>query len=320
MDTQHKIVSHIKNLAADLNRKPTLAEFLASKEITRHQLFKTFPTWRTALNAAGFVAETKKEKRKRIADVFDAEINEPVLKLVPRSAVPDCALSMPGFKTTAILGDMHLPWCNANTLTAFYAFLKLYRHKIKRVVQCGDIFDLFAHAKFSRSRHTYNPYEEITLARKMAIEFWTKVQEIIPGVECYQLLGNHDVRPFKRVLENYPEGEIFFQFDQYYKFNGVQTVFDYRDPLILDGIYFHHFFLSGIGKHRDHFMANAVGGHTHTGGVSFKKIHDKILWELNVGYCGDETSKALSYTATKVTKWTQGWGYIDEWGPRFIPA
>lgn len=52
--------------------------------------------------------------------------------------------------------------------------------------------------------------------------------------------------------------------------------------------------------------------------MSFKRIGGKTLYELNAGYLGDPESKALSYTPTKITNWTLGWGYIDEDGPRFV--
>ena len=67
-------------------------------------------------------------------------------------------------------------------------------------------------------------------------------------------------------------------------------------------------------------MMNSVVGHSHLGGTVFLPFKDNILWELNCGYIGDPESLALSYTAQKkVSKWTLGYGVIDDVGPRFNP-
>ena len=66
-------------------------------------------------------------------------------------------------------------------------------------------------------------------------------------------------------------------------------------------------------------LSNIVVGHSHIGGVTYRNIGNKIVWELNSGYCGDPDSKALSYRLMKLTKWTHGFGFVDEFGPRFIP-
>ncbi len=104
-----------------------------------------------------------------------------------------------------------------------------------------------------------------------------------------------------------------------WEFDGVTTMGSERDELIIDGILYMH----GFRKHGDHVKYNlmsTVCGHSHTGGVVFHPIKGKTLFELNAGYLGDPKSAALSYTRqSKISKWTLGLGYIDDYGPRFVP-
>ena len=81
-----------------------------------------------------------------------------------------------------------------------------------------------------------------------------------------------------------------------------------------------HGYKSQIGQHRDALMYNVVAGHLHRGGVAFRSIRGRTLWELNCGLAGDPESKGLSYTPSRITDWTLGWGFLDLYGPRFIPA
>jgi hypothetical protein len=126
------------------------------------------------------------------------------------------------------------------------------------------------------------------------------------------------MRPIKRVIESCPETEPFFNISEYFKFKNVETILDARQELYINDIAFIHGYRTKLGDHRDFMLKNVVHGHTHRGGVHFKKIGDKVLFELDCGYIGDPTSKALSYTAQKTTHWTHGFGYIDQYGPRFI--
>jgi hypothetical protein len=119
-------------------------------------------------------------------------------------------------------------------------------------------------------------------------------------------------------LECYPEGELFFSIDKYYKFDGVQMHMDARTPLELDGVLFTHGHYSRLGDHRDYNLQSTVCGHSHLGGVTLRQIRGQVLFEMNAGYMGDPDSKALAYTPTKIVKWTKGWGWIDQWGARFI--
>jgi hypothetical protein len=122
----------------------------------------------------------------------------------------------------------------------------------------------------------------------------------------------------KRIIEAYPEAELFMDFEKWFKFDGVTTHSDIRQELIINGICFIHGYRSKLGDHRDFNKMSTVVGHSHLGGVNFKNYGSEILFELNAGYIGDPESKALSYTSQKIVNWTHGLGVIDSFGARFI--
>jgi hypothetical protein len=135
-----------------------------------------------------------------------------------------------------------------------------------------------------------------------------------------QLKGNHDERPVKRTLERQPETEHIIRrhVNNLMTFDGVKLIEDVRQEYIVDGIEFIHGHRSKIGDHRDFALMNAVCGHLHRGGVSYRRIRGQTLWELNAGLVGDPESKALAYTPQKIYDMTPGFGYIWEHGPQFI--
>lgn len=223
-------------------------------------------------------------------------------------------------KRTLVVGDCHFPFVDYDCLQAVYSACKI--HRPQRVVQVGDLYDLFAWSKFPKSL-VYTPQDEIYEGRKMAEAFWKNIQKQTPrGCEYHQILGNHDVRPTRRLIEAFPEGEVFFTgMDDFFKFQGVTSHLDSRKELILDNVCYIHGHLSRLGAHMRFNGMNTVHGHTHRGGIHYENFHGKILWELDAGFIADPKTKALSYTPQKFTKWIRGYGLIDENGnPHFIPT
>jgi predicted phosphodiesterase len=313
-DPKHDIVQDIKRVASELGKVPTIREYHAhGGKYSERQIFIHFGSWVICRNAAGLQGAEKKEKKSELKaeDLFGANIRE-----VIKSVAPEIKRSLSDFKDTLILGDTHFPFVSQDALTAVYEFCD--RVKPKRIIQVGDLYDMFSAGKFPRSRNIYNPHEEIALGAEMAKAMWEMLQKLSPGAECFQILGNHDVRPIKRVIEAFPEGEVFFSLDRYFQFTGVKTLMDIRQPLIFPEFTVIHGHKTKLGDHRDELHQNVICGHSHRGGVSFRVIGGRILWELNAGYLGNPESKALSYTPLKVTNWTHGLGYVDQDGPRFI--
>lgn len=217
----------------------------------------------------------------------------------------------------AILGDLHAPFNHRKATAAAIELIRKMKPKI--VVQIGDLLDLYSFSRFPRSLNVMTPIQEIKSGRKITEEFWREIRSATGrGVECFLLKGNHDARLSKRIAEAMPEVEGMAAAGLW-TFEGVQTMENERDELIIDGVLYMH----GYRKHGDHVKYNlmsTVCGHSHVGGVVYHPIKGKTLFELNAGYLGDPKSAALSYTKqSRISKWTLGMGYIDEYGPRFIP-
>lgn len=313
MDMRHEITVDLKRVTQELGYVPTRDDYLKHGRFKRPHIDKTFGTYTIALTAAGLKV-SKKERNRKLKELFLKDIEQEI----PKHKSKPILTNRGNFKDIVVIGDTHFPFVCEETLTFIYDFIDAV--KPKRCVQIGDLYDLYSHGRFPRSHNVYMPNQEIELAQKQAAEMWLTIQKLSPGIECYQLRGNHDIRPLRKIQEHYPEGEIFFSIDKWFEFDGVKDVGCFRKELILDDIVFHHGYSSRLGAHKEHNLMNTVVGHSHKGGVVYRSLSQgRVLWELNAGYCGDPESKALSYTPQKIVKWTKGFGYVDCYGPRFIP-
>lgn len=219
-------------------------------------------------------------------------------------------------KRILVIGDCHFPFASSK-LSRLYDVAESLEPT--HIVQVGDLYDMFSFSKYPRTQNVMTPKQELERGMKMARTMWAKLTFILPDAKCYQLLGNHDIRPLKRVIESAPEAETLLDFSSLFRFDGVTTMKSDRDELIIDDILFMH----GYRRHGDHMKHNnmtTVCGHSHHGGVVFSRHGKKIIYELNAGFLAEESSKPLSYgQQRKISRWTLGCGFIDEWGPRFIP-
>lgn len=218
-------------------------------------------------------------------------------------------------KLVVAIGDTHFPFTNLDTLERILKFIK--EVKPDAVVQMGDLYDWYAASKYPRSQDVMKPGEEIERGRNLAEWMWRRVREAAPKAKCYQLMGNHDDRPLKRVRELTPalESLMLRSVLDLMTFPYVTTI-GTRDPLIIDGVNYEHGALKA-GQHALDNRMPTVVGHSHVGGV----IHNGKLWELNAGWCGDINAPCFSYVRTRLVaqKTTQGVGAVDGFGPRFIP-
>lgn len=217
-----------------------------------------------------------------------------------------------------VLGDLHAPFVHAKSLARAIKLASLIKPKI--IVQIGDLYDLYAFSKYPRSLDLMTPKQEINEGLEVTCRMWRELRKASPKSKCFQMIGNHDSRPVKRLIEKTPELERFLDLSSLYDFPNVTMVPSERDELIIGDILFMHGFRSKLGDHARHNGKNTVCGHSHRGGVVYHRLGDKTLWELNAGFLANEKSYALSYTRqAKISTWTQGVGLIDELGPRFIP-
>lgn len=290
------------------------------RKYSKEQVVACFGGWTQAMHACGIEKQDKQKKRTKLKEITERLFSKDLAAILTthqeHRKKPAQVITRRS-ELTLIIGDVHAPFISEDAICSIYEWAD--RNKPDRIIQAGDLFDMFAHTKFPRTHNIYTPQQEYQIGRKVAEELWSTLQRLCPGADCYQLLGNHDARPLKRLMESFPTGEMWFNIAPAFTFDGVTTVMDPTQELIFEDYYVHHGYLSRLGDHRDYTLMNAVTAHSHVGGLSCRQIRGTTLWELNVGYVGDETSKALSYSGQRMKKWTLGFGVIDRDGPRFVP-
>jgi predicted phosphodiesterase len=215
---------------------------------------------------------------------------------------------------TLVIGDIHFPFHSRRALAVVYKAIRRERPDV--IAQMGDLLDQYVFSRYPRNLSYITPEEEVSRGLKEARAFWARVRRLAPRARCYQLIGNHDVRLAKRIAEKLPELKSVVNPLEMYQFPGVTTMKDDRAELRLNGMVFHHGYLSKLGDHAKQFMKPTVVGHSHRGGVVW---HGPGLWELNAGFLADESLLPLNYGSKKTSNWTLGYGLIDAYGPRFIP-
>lgn len=306
----HDVICAVKDFAIELGRTPTLEDLLINKILTKHKIYTWFGSHATLIKACGLDAPMQ---RKIDNTIFHKDIETHLQNYEPKEKVPHLDIK---YRKTVILGDIHAPFTRIDLLKKVIDFIEDF--KPEQVIQVGDLYDMLSHGKFPRSMNIYTPSQEMSEGRKVVEKMWKDIQKASPGAKCYQILGNHDSRPMKRILEAYPEAELFLDFSKWFKFDGVETFFDTRQELILDGIAYIHGYKSKLGEHMEFMRRPVICGHSHRAGLFFKNYGDQILFEMNAGYLGDPESKALSYTAQRHTHWTHAFAVIDEYGPRVV--
>ncbi len=309
---QQEMIQALTNLAIDLSHTPTMREFNDNSKYTKHIICREFGSYTVLIQAAG-LDPIQQQARYLSNKIFEKDIEKHLEQHEPTIKTPYEKMT---FTPTVILGDTHFPFIHQDKLKKAIELIE--KIKPKRIIQVGDLYDCMSHAKFPRSMNIYTPKEEMNLARKGAQDMWKQIQSKVKNTECYQILGNHDSRPMKRILEQYPEIEMFVDFEKWFTFDGVNTQMDIRKELILDGIAYIHGHKSRLGEHMEFMRRSVVCGHSHRPGIDYKNYGDQVLFEMNVGYLGDPEAKALSYTAQKHTHWSHGVGLINENGPQFI--
>jgi len=217
-----------------------------------------------------------------------------------------------------VIGDCHFPF---HCRKAFRAMFRAIAGKeFSHIIQMGDLYDFYSFSRYPRSHNLIKPAEEIKLARDAAEEMWLRLQDLFPSAKCLQLLGNHDLRTQKLLFSKLPEFESILNIAELWKFDGVYTAECQREEIFIKDICFVHGHYTKPGDHLNYNQMNTVIGHSHRGYTLFHRIKDQILFELNAGCLADLDSKPLAYTSQKkLSKMQNGFGIIDELGPRFIP-
>ncbi len=220
-----------------------------------------------------------------------------------------------------VVGDLHFPYVHPKALK--WAYKVIEQMQPTHIIQIGDLYDFFWFSKYPKRFLDLSPDQEISVGYAKAESFWNKLHSIAPKAKKYQLRGNHDDRPYKRILEKFPEMQTMFKFDELFQFEGVKTQPDSRQELILTinkkQVMFIHGHLSQLGAHMNYNQMRIVVGHSHKGGVVSRGLDKETLWELNCAFLGDAEAGPLQYGPQSRRHWTLGLGAIDEFGPRFMP-
>lgn len=310
----HEIVSKLKSLHKELGRCPTRDEFIKESGIS-HRAIRKHGGYTGLLRAADLQMLPGQERRfKLTSDIFRKDLKKVLDEYIPR----DVTSNKNKWPKILVIGDAHFPFVSKKAIEEIYQFA--IEHQPEYIVQMGDLYDFLAHSKFPRSHNYYTPQQEEELARESAEEFFSSLKKICPDAKIHLLVGNHDLRPMKRVLESAPTIEHWAekQFTELMTFPDVETHLDHREELEIGGILFTHGFLHREGAHRDYYLQSCVIGHLHKLWVTHRRVRGDQLFEMCAGFIGDPFSKALTYTPSKKANYQLGFGWIDEFGARVI--
>lgn len=309
---EHDLISQLKGLAQELGTTPTRGQYLKHCGKGGHKYIKYWINWNDFVNAAGLAPN---HERKITNKIFERNIETHLESYEPKKDIEH-----PPYPTIGIWSDLHRPFINKKVEARVLEYVGDV--KPEWFFENGDGDDQLSHSKFPRSHNIFTPREERDLCRKQHVEFWAEARRRSPLTKFKKMLGNHDIRPIKRILESYPEGEdwIIEGLRRDYSYDGVETIFDHREEVIIGDIAIFHGYRGKLGDHRDFTLMNCINGHSHVGGAVFRRIRGQTIWELNTGLSGDPEAKGLTYTPQKITNWTPGFGSVDVKGPRFYPV
>jgi hypothetical protein len=222
-----------------------------------------------------------------------------------------------------IVGDTHHPWAHEPTLQRIYAAAAELKPGV--IVQIGDLRDMYGWSRYPTNPNVMSPADELDRGTERAAAMWKRLQRASPKARCIQLLGNHDIRPNKRLSETLPECKLLAQptLEALFEFPDVETIHDDTEEVFIETaageVALQHGHRSKLGDHARHNQMSTVVGHSHTGGCVFLRQKRRVFWELNAGWVGEETAPVFRYGNQKLLKsWTRGVGYIDRHGPRFV--
>lgn len=216
------------------------------------------------------------------------------------------------------LGDVHAPFHSKECIS--YIFDKVEQIKPNLIIQLGDMLDLLSFSRFPKvPLHKMSPQDEILEGVQVAAEIWEVLGKKCPNAKRIQLIGNHDNRLTKSIIEKAPEFAAFVDVKKILDFPGVETIGSYKDFIVIDGVAYHHGFKSKPMEHARHFEKSAVVGHTHRSWTQWEPINGRLCFDSSIGYLADPLQEALKYRETNVHKWVHGFQIIDRGMPKFYP-
>lgn len=211
-----------------------------------------------------------------------------------------------------VIPDTHFPYQDKRKLNKILALID--ESQPDAVIQIGDLLDQYVFSRYSRRLHI-TPEQDVRKGLRAAEAMWAAVQASCRGVECIQILGNHDMRIAKRIGDKLPEAEGLLGISDIYQFDGVEVMDSDRDYVELDGVVYCHGWLSKSIDHAKHFNKPTVHGHRHRPAI---ETFGKRLWSMDVGLVADESQTPLQYTQSRTTNWRTACGVVENSQPRLV--
>lgn len=100
--------------------------------------------------------------------------------------------------TVVIASDIHIPFQDNAAVRSFIEYCK--RKQPEVVVLNGDVLDMFMLSRFTKGEGR-NPLEEMTMCQG----FLDSLRKAVPDADIYYVIGNHENRLEKYVLNKAPE-------------------------------------------------------------------------------------------------------------------
>lgn len=205
--------------------------------------------------------------------------------------IVDLEISMKAGKIL-VCSDIHIPFQDDKAVNAFLKHCK--KTQPAKIVLNGDIMDFFRLSRFTKGEGR-NPLQEITMCRK----FLKSLRELCPNADIYYVIGNHETRLERYVLEKAPELSTLIE--DVFTILKVQDfgVYGCASLTLNNSFVFKHGTLlgnkSGLSaiKEIEKAYMSGCSGHTHRAakfitrksGRKFFWIESGCLCDLNPEYC-----------------------------------
>lgn len=194
--------------------------------------------------------------------------------------------------TVVIASDIHIPFQDDAAVRSFIKYCKEKQPEV--VVLNGDVLDMFMLSRFTKGEGR-NPLEEMMMCQG----FLDSLRKAVPNADIYYVIGNHENRLEKYVLNKAPELASLIE-DVFtiiktsdYKVRGCASVTFNDNFVCKHGTYIgNKSGLSAIKEMENSYMSGATG-HVHRGivyrarkaGRKFVWIETGCLCSLNPEYC-----------------------------------
>ena len=194
--------------------------------------------------------------------------------------------------TVVIASDIHIPFQDKAAVKAFLSYVKGKQPEI--IVLNGDVLDMFMLSRFTKGEGR-NPLEEI----KMCQALLATLRSTCPNSEIFYVIGNHETRLEKYVLNKAPElasliEDVFSIIKvEDYNVRGCASLTINDNFVMKHGTYIgNKSGLSAIKEMENAYMSGATG-HVHRlstyrarkAGRKFVWIETGCLCDLNPEYC-----------------------------------